>query len=170
MAGASARTTRFSVRKDNQFGEGNNFSANPQGALDNFDLEREFGYSLVDTPHRVNISGTLDLPFGEGKRWLSRAGPVRRDPGRMGGQRRRRVSKRLPDRCRSSLPIRPSRSASGSGRTSSRRSILDGPGVRRTTTMRPAAASDGWILPRGARRRHSRSAMRHERTPGPERP
>jgi hypothetical protein len=66
----------FSVRKDNQVGESNAFSVSPQGAVDNFDLEREFGYSLIDTPHRLNISGTLELPFGVGKRWLSRAGPV----------------------------------------------------------------------------------------------
>ncbi len=64
----------FSVRKDNQFGENNSFSPNPQGAVDNFDLEREFGYSLVDTPHRLNISGTFEFPFGAGKRWLSRGG------------------------------------------------------------------------------------------------
>jgi hypothetical protein len=66
----------FSVRKDNQFGETNSFSANPQGAIDNVDLEREFGYSLLDAPHRLNISGTLELPFGIGKRWLSGAGPA----------------------------------------------------------------------------------------------
>jgi trimeric autotransporter adhesin len=66
----------FSVRKDNQFGETNSFSANPQGAIDNVDLEHEFGYSLLDAPHRLNISGTFELPFGEGKRWLSGAGPV----------------------------------------------------------------------------------------------
>jgi hypothetical protein len=64
----------FSVRKDNQFGEGNSLSPNPQGAVDNFNLEREFGYSLIDAPHRFNISGTLELPFGEGKHWLSRGG------------------------------------------------------------------------------------------------
>jgi hypothetical protein len=64
----------FSVRKDNQFGEANALSANVQATVDNFDLEREFGYSLIDTPHRLNISGTVDLPFGVGKRWLSRRG------------------------------------------------------------------------------------------------
>ena len=66
----------FSVRQDNQFGEGNTFSSNPQGAVDNVDLEHEFGYSIIDAPHRLNISGTLELPFGVGKRWLSRTGPV----------------------------------------------------------------------------------------------
>ena len=66
----------FSVRKDNQFGETNSLSGNALGALDNFNLEREFGYSLIDAPHRLNISGTLELPFGVGKRWLSRTGTV----------------------------------------------------------------------------------------------
>jgi trimeric autotransporter adhesin len=60
----------FSVRKDNQFGEGNAFAINPGMILDNYDLDREFGYSLLDTPHRVNISATVELPFGPGKRWL----------------------------------------------------------------------------------------------------
>jgi hypothetical protein len=67
----------FSVRKDNQFGEGNAFTFNTQaipGAIDNYDFEREFGSSLLDTPHRLNISGTVELPFGVGKRWLGNGG------------------------------------------------------------------------------------------------
>ena len=28
-----------------------------------FDLEREFGYSVRDTPHRLNISATLEFPL-----------------------------------------------------------------------------------------------------------
>ena len=66
----------FSVRKDNQFGEGNAFVINPAAALDNLDLEREYGYSLLDTPHRLNISGTIELPFGAGKRWLASGGAL----------------------------------------------------------------------------------------------
>ena len=64
----------YSVLKDNQAGEGNAFTNNVQAAIDNFDLEREFGYSVRDTPHRLNISGTVDLPFGAGRRWLSNGG------------------------------------------------------------------------------------------------
>jgi len=64
----------YSVRTDNQFGEGNSFSNSQVAALDNADLAREFGPSLLDTPHRLNISGTIDLPFGSGKRWASRGG------------------------------------------------------------------------------------------------
>ncbi len=50
----------YSVLKDNQSGEGNAFANNPQPLLDNYDLEREYGYSLRDTPHRLNLSGTLE--------------------------------------------------------------------------------------------------------------
>ncbi|MGH9386344.1 MAG: hypothetical protein ACRD2N_18875 [Vicinamibacterales bacterium] len=66
----------YSVLKDNQSGEGNSFTNNVQAAIDNFDLEREFGYSLRDTPHRLNISATVELPFGAGRRWLSQDGLV----------------------------------------------------------------------------------------------
>jgi hypothetical protein len=66
----------FSVHRDNQAGEGNSFSINPQAAVDYFDLEREYGYSLRDTPHRLNISGTWELPFGTGRRWLSGGGAL----------------------------------------------------------------------------------------------
>ena len=62
----------FSRLKDNQFGE-TNFFANRGALLDNYDLDREYGLSLLDTPHRVNITGTFELPFGEGKRWIRRA-------------------------------------------------------------------------------------------------
>jgi hypothetical protein len=57
--------------KDNQFGESNTYSARQGSALDNTDLEREFGYSLLDMPHRVNINSTFMLPFGAGQRWLT---------------------------------------------------------------------------------------------------
>lgn len=50
----------YSVLKDNQSGEGNAFANNPVPLIDNYDLEREFGYSLRDTPHRLNISGTVE--------------------------------------------------------------------------------------------------------------
>jgi len=67
----------YSVLKDNQSGEGNAFANNPLPLLDNYDLEREYGYSLRDTPHRLNISGTFDLPFGTGQRGLSEGDMLR---------------------------------------------------------------------------------------------
>src|SRR4030095_9229956 len=57
---------------DNQCGESNTYSNRNQAALDNYDLDREWGYSLLDVPHRVNVNGTLILPIGEGHRWLNR--------------------------------------------------------------------------------------------------
>ena len=56
---------------DNQFGESNTYSARSQNALDTYDLDREWGYSLLDVPHRLNVNGTFVLPVGDGHRWLS---------------------------------------------------------------------------------------------------
>jgi hypothetical protein len=67
---ASANYT-FSRLMDNQFGESNTFSNRQGSALDNTNLDGEYGYSLLDVPHRVNINGTFALPFGEGRRWLT---------------------------------------------------------------------------------------------------
>jgi hypothetical protein len=66
----------FSRLTDNQFGEANSYSNRLGTALDNTDLPREFGYSLLDVPHRLNVNGTLELPFGEGRRWLKDRGVV----------------------------------------------------------------------------------------------
>jgi hypothetical protein len=56
---------------DNQFGESNTYSARSQNALDTYDLDREWGYSLLDVPHRLNVNGTFVLPVGDGHRWLT---------------------------------------------------------------------------------------------------
>ena len=61
----------FSRLMDNQFGESNTYSGRNQSALDSYDLEREWGYSLLDVPHRVNVNGTFVVPVGEGHQWLS---------------------------------------------------------------------------------------------------
>jgi trimeric autotransporter adhesin len=74
--GANVNYT-YSVNKDNLFGEVNYFSNNSNTlarALNNYDLDAEYGYSVLDAPHRLNISGTFELPFGEGKRWMNRTG------------------------------------------------------------------------------------------------
>ncbi|HXV62586.1 MAG TPA: hypothetical protein VEK15_17940, partial [Vicinamibacteria bacterium] len=60
----------FSRNDDNVFGEGSSFSRRTDSALNSYDLEREYGRSLSDIPHRLNISGIYELPFGRGKRWL----------------------------------------------------------------------------------------------------
>jgi hypothetical protein len=61
----------YSRLMDNQFGESNSFSARQGQALDNTNLGQEYGYSLLDVPHRLNINASFALPFGEGHRWAS---------------------------------------------------------------------------------------------------
>ena len=70
---ASANYT-FSRLMDNQFGESNTFSNRLGTPLDNTNLDGEYGYSLLDVPHRLNVNATVELPFGEGRRWLSGGG------------------------------------------------------------------------------------------------
>ncbi len=66
----------LSHTRDNQVGEGNFFSNRSSTPLNNYDLEREFGLSLLDQKHRLNITATYELPFGSGKRFLDRGGLV----------------------------------------------------------------------------------------------
>jgi hypothetical protein len=61
----------FSRLMDNQFGESNTYSSRNGSALDNDDLESEWGYSLLDVPHRLNVNGTFVLPIGAGHTWLN---------------------------------------------------------------------------------------------------
>jgi hypothetical protein len=62
----------FSRLTDNQFGESNTYSNRNQAALDNYDLDAEWGYSLLDVPHRLNVNGTFIIPVGAGHTWFSR--------------------------------------------------------------------------------------------------
>ncbi len=64
----------YSVNKDNLFGETNYFSRNSTSALNNYDLVAEYAKAILDTPHRLNISGIYELPFGKDKRWVSGGG------------------------------------------------------------------------------------------------
>ena len=76
--GANVNYT-YSANKDNLFGEVNYFSNNNNALarpLDNYDLDAEYGTSLLDTPHRLNISGIYELPFVQGRRWLSKPGVI----------------------------------------------------------------------------------------------
>jgi trimeric autotransporter adhesin len=63
----------YSRLKDNQYAQSNFWSRNNAGALpeNNYDLDAEYSTSLLDMPHRFVISPFVELPFGEGKRWLS---------------------------------------------------------------------------------------------------
>jgi hypothetical protein len=64
----------FSSLEDSQMGETNYFSGRSATPLDNYDIEREYATSLLDTPHRVNFSATYELPFGQGKRFINQGG------------------------------------------------------------------------------------------------
>ena len=61
----------YSVSKDNQFGESNFFANNVPVPLNHYDLDAEYSRSLSDAPHRLNLTGTFELPVGEGRRWLN---------------------------------------------------------------------------------------------------
>jgi hypothetical protein len=56
---------------ENYFGESNFYGVRSGTAIDNFDLNKEYGLSFNDIPHKVNISPIWDLPLGAGKRWAT---------------------------------------------------------------------------------------------------
>ena len=79
----------YSVLKDNQIGEGNFYTAvSPALPMNNYnylaaapacaggqqfttacyDPLSEYGYSVLDVPHRVIIAPIIELPFGTGKK------------------------------------------------------------------------------------------------------
>ncbi len=64
----------WSRTDDNIVGEDNAFSQRRPFALNNYDLDSEYSPSITDTPHRLNLSGIFELPFGRGKRWLDEGG------------------------------------------------------------------------------------------------
>ena len=69
----------YSRNRDNLFGEVNYFSNNSNGlarVLDNTNLDAEYGPSVIEAPHRLNISPVYELPFGRGKKYLNKGGPA----------------------------------------------------------------------------------------------
>ena len=106
--GASTSATRYSRLMDNQVGASNYYSRAP-GVQNNYVLvpwsatttrTRSTARSLLDSPHKVTISPTLLLPFGEGKKFLANNAVARR------------AARRLVDHRRGAVPERVSRSAS----------------------------------------------------------
>jgi hypothetical protein len=61
----------FSRLEDNQFGESNTFSNRQGSALNSYDLGAEYGVSLLDVAHRLNVNASFQLPFGDGRKWLT---------------------------------------------------------------------------------------------------
>ena len=60
----------YSRLKDNQFGEANFFSSASTEMQDAYNLDAEYAVGLLDVPHKISIAPIVELPFGEGKRWL----------------------------------------------------------------------------------------------------
>lgn len=61
----------YSRLKDNQFGETNSYSVTNGNAQNAYDLDAEYSIGLLDVPHKLVLSPTVQLPFGEGKRWAT---------------------------------------------------------------------------------------------------
>jgi len=69
----------FSRLNDNQFGQSNYYSNSP-GLLNNYEVvpgsqyynpDAEYGRSLLDSPHKIVIRPIVNLPFGQGRKFLS---------------------------------------------------------------------------------------------------
>lgn len=69
----------YSRLKDNQFGQGNYYSSAP-GLQNNYTVipgsayynpDQEYGLSLLDSPHKLTIAPTINLPFGQGHKMAS---------------------------------------------------------------------------------------------------
>ncbi|MEO8681357.1 MAG: TonB-dependent receptor, partial [Vicinamibacterales bacterium] len=69
----------YSRLKDNQFGEGNYYTSAP-GLQNNYTVvpdspyynpDQEYGLSLLDSPHKIVVAPTVNLPFGDGKKYLA---------------------------------------------------------------------------------------------------
>jgi hypothetical protein len=61
----------FSRLRDNFFAETNTY-AQVNGNIQNpYDVDAEYGLSVLDVPHKLVLSPIVQLPFGEGKRWAN---------------------------------------------------------------------------------------------------
>src|SRR5499427_5719046 len=67
----------FSRLYDNQFGASNYYTSAP-GLQNNYVVvpgspyynpDQEYGRSLLDSPHKIVVAPTFNLPFGDGKKW-----------------------------------------------------------------------------------------------------
>jgi hypothetical protein len=64
----------WSKNLDNVIGE-DNFYVSESGSIQNvYDLGKEYAYSTIDTPHRVNITPIYAFPFGRNKPFLNGGG------------------------------------------------------------------------------------------------
>jgi trimeric autotransporter adhesin len=73
--GLSIRSSwTWSKNLDNVFGESNFFVTGTGTAQDNHNVGGEYAYSIIDTPHRIDITPIYQLPFGQGRRWMQGGG------------------------------------------------------------------------------------------------
>jgi len=73
--GVAARINyTWSMNKDNLFGQTNFLDATVATPLDNYNLDAEYSPSVATAPRRLVITGTYQLPFGDGRRLLSHRG------------------------------------------------------------------------------------------------
>jgi trimeric autotransporter adhesin len=62
----------WSRRDDDQFGDSSTFSFRESSQPQNsYDLGAEYSRSIQDVPHRVVLAPILELPVGEGRRWMT---------------------------------------------------------------------------------------------------
>ena len=130
----------FSRLEDNQFGESNSFSSRQGSALDNYDLGREFGVSLLDVTHRLNVNATFQLPFGAGRRWMSGDG--------VASSILSNWQVTVAGRYQTGFPVNISQSSNNSGLLGSnqRPNLVEGVDVM-TTGSQEERAVTGWINP-----------------------
>jgi hypothetical protein len=73
--GLSIRSSwTWSKNLDNIFGESNFFVSGSGTARNNYNVNDEYAYSIIDTPHRVIVSPIYQLPFGQGRPFLNGGG------------------------------------------------------------------------------------------------
>jgi trimeric autotransporter adhesin len=64
----------WSKNLDNVIGEDNFYVSESSSAQDAYDLNKEYAYSTIDTPHRVNITPIYQLPFGKDRPFMNGGG------------------------------------------------------------------------------------------------
>jgi trimeric autotransporter adhesin len=67
----------FSQLKDNQFGETNFYTNRVANApQNNYDLDAEYSLGILDQPHKLSLAPIVELPFGQGKKYLNEGGAM----------------------------------------------------------------------------------------------
>jgi hypothetical protein len=59
---------------DNQFGQDNQYSRRNNAPLSSYNLDAEYSRSIIDVPHRIILAPIIELPWGQGRKWLNEGG------------------------------------------------------------------------------------------------